>query len=87
VGLYIDDGDEYILLATDRGSGNDVTGGSATIQWSSDDAMKGHGVMLSVTAVDCGPLVPLINLGGLRERPDNGNNFDLVTEMVVAVDG
>ncbi len=87
VELFIDDGEEYVLLATDRGSGNDVTGGSATIQWTSDDPMKGHGIMLTVTAVECGPLVPFVNIGGLRERPDNGNNFDLATEMVVAVEG
>ncbi|NIP33737.1 MAG: hypothetical protein GWN18_02285, partial [Thermoplasmata archaeon] len=64
VELYIDDGEEYILLATERGSGNDVAGGSATIQWYSPDPMKGQGLMVSVTAVACGDMVPFISIGG-----------------------
>jgi hypothetical protein len=87
VELFLDDGEEYVLLAANGGSGNDVTGGSATIQWSTEGVMKGYGIMLAVTAEDCGPMVPMVNIGGLRERADNGNTFDLVIQMVVADEG
>jgi membrane protease YdiL (CAAX protease family) len=85
VELFIDDGEDYVLLASDSASGNDVSGGSITIQWSATEPMEGYAVMVSVTAMECGPMVPTINLRGLRERADNGNNFDMATQLVIMV--
>jgi membrane protease YdiL (CAAX protease family) len=85
--LFLDDGEEYVLLASDSSSGDDTSGGSVTLQWSAGRPMRGHAVMVSVTAVECGPLVPIINIGGIRERPDNGNTFDMATELVMVVEG
>jgi membrane protease YdiL (CAAX protease family) len=85
VELFLDDGEEYVLLASDSGSGNDAAGGSVSIQWSTEEPMEGYAVMISVTALDCGPMVPTVNFGGFRERADNGNNFDMATELVVVV--
>jgi len=85
VELFLDDGKDYVLLASGSGDGDDTMGGSVSLQWSSDDPVEGYAIMVSVTALECGPLVPLINIGGIRERPDNGNNFDLATEMVIVV--
>jgi membrane protease YdiL (CAAX protease family) len=86
VELFIDDGTDYVLLASESGSGG-VSGGSVVIDWSTEDPMKGEAIMISVTAVECGNMVPLINIGGLRERADNGNNFDMALEMTVVADG
>ena len=47
--------------------------------------MEGYAIMVSVTAMECGPMVPFISIGGIRDRPDNGNNFDMATEIVVVV--
>jgi membrane protease YdiL (CAAX protease family) len=87
VELFLDDGEEYVLLDSDSGTGNDASGGSVVLQWSATGPTTGYAVMVSVTAIECGPMVPFISIGGLRDRPDNGNNFDMATEIVVVVDG
>lgn len=81
--VYLDDGVELVPLGQDSASGNDVAGGAVTINWFSDVHLKGEGILVSVTAVECGNMVPIFNFGGLRERADNGNSFDLVVEMTV----
>ena len=85
VELLMDDGEEYVVLTSDSAPGDDANGGSVTLQWSADKPVKGYAIMVSVTAVECGPMVPFISIGGIRDRPDNGNNFDMATEMVVVV--
>ncbi len=87
VELFLDDGEDYLLLASDSGSGNDVSGGSVTLSWAADGPMEGFAIMVGVTAVECGNMVPLINIGGIRERADNGNSFDLALEITVVVEG
>jgi len=85
--VYVDDGEELVLLGQDRASGNDVAGGAVTVNWFSDVRVRGEAILVSVTAVECGDMVPFVSIGGLRDRADNGNSFDLVAELTVVDEG
>ena len=78
VELQLDDGTVIEDIAIDSSSS-----GSVVIQWTADSPMNGEGIIVSVTAVECGNMVPTLSPLGLRERADDGNNFDLAVEITV----
>jgi len=78
VELQVDDGTVIEALAIDSSSA-----GRVVILWTADSPMKGEGIIVSVTAVECGNMVPTLNPLGLRERADDGNNFDMAVDITV----
>ena len=78
VELQVDDGSGFKTLASDGSST-----GTVTLRWASQDLDRLDTVMISVTAVECGNMVPTVNPFGLRERADAGNSYDLEVELTV----
>jgi membrane protease YdiL (CAAX protease family) len=79
VTLETRDGTEVI------GSDSSPTG-QVSIEWQAIDPPKATGILVSVTAQECGNQVPLFSPIGVRERDDNGNTFDLEVELTVVPD-
>jgi membrane protease YdiL (CAAX protease family) len=77
--VFIEDDIDLANIASDSSSV-----GSVDLRWQASEPMKGQAIIVSVTAVECGNQVPLVNFGGFRERADNGNSFDLAVELTVA---
>ncbi|NOQ54318.1 MAG: CPBP family intramembrane metalloprotease [Thermoplasmata archaeon] len=78
VELQLDDGTVIDSLAMDGSSA-----GSVVIEWTAESPVRGEGVIVSVTAVECGNMVPTLSPLGLRERADDGNNFDMAVEITI----
>jgi membrane protease YdiL (CAAX protease family) len=76
--VQVDDGSGFETIAQDSSAT-----GTVTLRWSSEDNARLDTVMVSVTAVECGNMVPTINPLGLRERADTGNSFNLEVELVI----